>query len=206
MKRVIAYIDGFNLYYGLEEKRWKRFYWLNIQRLIQYLLKPDQKLETTKYFTAQVISTPHDPDKARRQVFFLEALQTLPDFEIFYGHYLLKNQTCYACGSNWIVHEEKMTDVNIAVEMLTDAFHDRFDMALLVSGDSDLCGPLEKIRQHFPDKRVIIAFPPARESVHLKRFADGSFIIGRRNIARSQFPDEVQKPDGIILRRPSTWK
>ena len=33
MNRVIAYIDGYNLYHGLREQNWKRFYWLNLQRL-----------------------------------------------------------------------------------------------------------------------------------------------------------------------------
>ena len=28
MNRVIAYIDGYNLYHGLREQGWKRFYWL----------------------------------------------------------------------------------------------------------------------------------------------------------------------------------
>lgn len=31
-QRVIAYIDGFNLYFGLKAAKWKRFYWLNLQR------------------------------------------------------------------------------------------------------------------------------------------------------------------------------
>ena len=37
MNRVIAYVDGFNLYYGLRSKEWKQFYWLNIQDLLQQL-------------------------------------------------------------------------------------------------------------------------------------------------------------------------
>lgn len=35
-----------------------------------------------------------------------------------------------------------MTDVNIAVEMMRDAFQDRFDAALLISADSDLVASL----------------------------------------------------------------
>ena len=50
MERVIAYVDGYNLYYGLREKGWRRFYWLNIQAMAQHLLKPNQTLVTTKYF------------------------------------------------------------------------------------------------------------------------------------------------------------
>ena len=52
--RVIAYIDGFNLYYGMREKGWQRYYWLNIQALVQGLLREDQKLAVVKYFTALV--------------------------------------------------------------------------------------------------------------------------------------------------------
>jgi len=38
MQRVIAYVDGYNLYHGLREKGWKWFYWLNIQAMVQNLL------------------------------------------------------------------------------------------------------------------------------------------------------------------------
>jgi len=81
-ERVIAYVDGFNLYFGLKSKGWHRYYWLNIQLLAQNLLKPNQSLLLTKYFTAR-ISSP--PDKQRRQSTFIEALETLNDFQIFYG-------------------------------------------------------------------------------------------------------------------------
>ena len=54
MERVIAYIDGFNLYYGLKSSGWRRYYWLNIQRLVQNLLKPNQRLILTKYFTSRI--------------------------------------------------------------------------------------------------------------------------------------------------------
>ena len=30
-RRLIAYIDGFNLYFGLKEKGWKRYYWLDMK-------------------------------------------------------------------------------------------------------------------------------------------------------------------------------
>jgi len=50
-KKVIAYVDGFNLYFGLRESHLKRFYWLNIKALAQNLLKGNQQLIFTKYFT-----------------------------------------------------------------------------------------------------------------------------------------------------------
>ena len=202
LERVIVYIDGYNLYYGLRTKGWKWAYWLNIQVLAQHLLKPAQNLVNTKYFTS-IVKSP--PDTQRRQAIFLEALQTLRDIQFFYGHFLSNPFTCHSCGSVHMIYHEKMTDVNIAVEMITDAFADRFDVALLVSADSDLVGPINAIRTLFPKKRVIAAFPPARNSEALKKAASGYVHIGRNVLYQSLFPDSLVKPDGIVLHRPGEW-
>ena len=203
MQRVIAYVDGYNLYHGLREKGWKWFYWLNIQAMVQNLLKPNQELVSTKYFTT-VVKRP--PDKRNRQAVFLEALQTLSDFKIFYGHWLSNPVTCRKCGHTYEAYHEKMTDVNIAVELMSDAFQNRLDMALLVSADSDLVGPVEAIRGLFPQKRVVIAFPPARYSSALKAVAHGYTRIARNVISKSVFPDKVVKRDGFVLARPLEWR
>ena len=65
MERVIAYVDGYNLYYGLRQKRWKRLYWLNIQAMVKHLLKPGQMLVDTKYFTT--VFPPGRSSKALKQ-------------------------------------------------------------------------------------------------------------------------------------------
>ena len=99
-----------------------------------------------------------------------------------------------------------MTDVNIAMEFLVDAQEDRFDVALLVSADSDLTGPIVKVRTLFPKKRVIVAFPPDRVSERLKREANGWINIGADSIRQNQLPDPVVKPDGIKLWKPVEWR
>jgi len=205
-ERVTVYIDGFNLYYGMRSKGWHRYYWLNVQSLAKHLLKPGQSLIGTKYFTSRVSSTPRDPNKSDRQNAYLEALETLADVDIFYGHYLEKTVTCFTCGAEWQLPEEKMTDVNIAVEMTVDAFQGRWDTALLISGDSDLTAPIMNIRHSFPAKRVVVAFPPGRHSAQLQKSAHAYFTIGRRMLASSQFPDIVRKADGFELSRPVEWR
>ena len=202
-ERVVAYIDGFNLYFGLRAARWKRFYWLNLQSLSQNLLKAGQELVFTKYFTSRVA---YPADKERRQSRFLDALETLNDFEIYYGHYQTNPQWCRKCGNRVLVPSEKMTDVNIAVEMLADAYQDAFDSALLISADSDLSAPVVAIRKLFHQKRVTVAFPPQRHSAQLKRLAHDSFQIGRATIAKSLFPEKVAKAAGFLLQRPEEWK
>ncbi len=202
-KRVVAYIDGFNLYFGLKSAGWRRFYWLNVQLLARHLVKAGQDLVFTKYFTSRV---PFPADKERRQSTFLEALETLSDLRIYYGHYQNNLQRCHKCGHKVWIPNEKMTDVNIAVEMMSDAYQNRFDVALLISADSDLSAPVLAIKDLFPEKRVIVAFPPQRHSAQLQRLAHGYLQIGRASMAQSLFPDKVPKPDGFVLKRPAEWR
>jgi hypothetical protein len=205
MERVITYIDGFNLYFGLRSKGWRRFYWLDLHRFSLALLKPGQQLEHVKYFTSRVSSSPSDPDQDKRQNIYLEALGTLPHTSIFFGHYLSKPVQCRACGATWQKQEEKMTDVNIAMELLVDAQQDKFDTALLISADSDLTGPVLKVRNLFPKKRVVIAFPPDRVSERLKREANAWFRISEASVRQNQLPNPVVKAGGINLNKPAEW-
>jgi uncharacterized LabA/DUF88 family protein len=202
-QRVITYIDGFNLYFGLKDSGFQRYYWLNLQELARNLVPPRGELVYTKYFTTRVVAP---ADKRERQAHYIEALEMLNDFAIYYGKYQFATRTCFQCGYQEKVPNEKMTDVNIAVEMLSDAFQDRFDVAMLVSGDSDLTGPVAAIRRLFPDKRVTIAFPPTRHSQELENAASGSFVIGRAKFSKSQLPDQIRKPNGYLLKRPARWK
>jgi uncharacterized LabA/DUF88 family protein len=202
MLRVITYIDGYNLYYGLRNKGWKRFYWLNLQKLAQQFLKSGQTLVETKYFTTIV---KYPDDKRLRQQEFLEALQTLPNFSIFYGHFLADPVTCRQCGHTYTTHHEKMTDVNISVELMKDAFQDRFDLALLISADSDLVSPIRTVQQLFVKKKVISIFPPGRSSAALKKVAADVLHIGHAELSKSLFPDQVVK-GREILKRPAKWR
>ena len=213
--KVIAYIDGFNLYYGMRESNFREYYWLDVPQLARNLLKPHQLLVYTRYFTARVAG-PTSADagpravrleaKRTRQATFLDAVATLPDCEIIEGQYFPKTKRCFACRSTWTQHEEKMTDVNIATRLLCDAFSDAFDMALIISGDSDLVPPVLAIREFFPEKRVVVAFPPKRHSDVLKRVAHAGFIIGRARLRDSQLPDVVTSLSGFELKRPDRWR
>lgn len=201
-ERIITNIDGFNLYFGLKSAGMKRFYWLNLQLMVQNLLKAHQELVFTKYFTSRVS---YPADKQRRQSTFIEALETLNDLRVYYGHYQANPQRCRKCGNKVMIPSEKMTDVNIAVEMMSDAYQNLFDVALLVSADSDLTAPILAIKNLFPQKRVVVVFPPQRHSAQLQHLAHGYLQIGRANLAKSVFPDKVQKADGFVLQRPPEW-
>lgn len=205
MTRVMAYIDGFNLFYGLRDSGLRRYYWLNPVQLVSNLLKPNQTLMGVRYFTARVSASPSDPKKHLRQQSYLEALETIPNLDVVFGQYLSKQKSCRSCPAVWQHNEEKMTDVNIAVHLLTDAMDDAFDTAIIISADSDLVPPVQAVRGRFEGKRIIIASPPQRHSARLSDAANACFTIGRKKLADSQLPEQIAKPDGFVLNRPALW-
>jgi uncharacterized LabA/DUF88 family protein len=201
--RVAAYVDGFNLYFGLKAKHGRRYLWLDLQALAESLLRPGQTLERVTYFTARVRK---DPEGERRQSEYLHALaHHSPLVTVVAGRFQEKHRRCRQCGSIWTLHEEKETDVNIAVTLVEDAVLDRYDTALLISADSDLRPAIGAIRRLRPEKRIIAAFPPKRESGDLRRAVDGYLVIGDDKIRRSQLPHVVVARPGISLRRPKHW-
>ena len=148
-QRIAVYIDGFNLYYSLRAREWRHCYWLNIRHLAIELLLSHQELVKVRYFTSRIaVRAGHPGDEARRQrqSTYLDALQTLDDVEIHYGRHASRERSCPACEATWEEPEEKMTDVNIAVELLGDAQDGLFDTAMIVSGDTDLVGLVRAVR------------------------------------------------------------
>ena len=206
MSRTNVYIDGFNLYFGLRDARLKRFFWLDVVALSQSMLKPDQTLEHVHYFTARLHHTGGNAADLKRQNTYLDALDTLNPLTIHEGRYLAKYVTCKNCGNRRKTYEEKETDVNIAIQLVLDANDDNFDTAILLSGDSDLTTPVRQVRARFPHKRVVIAFPPRRNSEALKNLAVAHFNVGHDKIRRSQLPDPIYTASGVKLERPVTWR
>jgi len=206
MRRVAVYIDGFNFYYGLKSaggSTYRELLWLDFHALSSRLIRADQTLAMVKYFTARVA---RPPEKQDRQRIFLQAVEA-SGVQILEGQYQDNRLECRQCGSAWFVSKEKQTDVRIAVEMLKDATLDRWDTAMLVTGDSDLLPPIQALKEMYPGKRILVAFPPDRHksAVRLKQEAHGWFIIKLDQIRSSQLPDPVRTSDGYELHRPRHW-
>jgi uncharacterized LabA/DUF88 family protein len=133
--RVAVFIDGFNVYWGLRDKGFKRFYWLDYQALASHLVRDGQVLVATKFFTTRVTKP---ADRRTRQSTFLAALRARGGVDIIEGKYRSRTVKCKQCSAKWDAPDEKMTDVAIATHMLTGACHDEYDTALLVCADADL--------------------------------------------------------------------
>jgi uncharacterized LabA/DUF88 family protein len=201
-KRTMVYIDGFNLYFGMRDSGWKRYYWMDIGRFGRGLATGDREVVGVKYFTARVAAP---PDQVRRQVTFLEANQIVGGSTMYFGRYQQDPYQCRHCGTRSVASHEKATDVFLAVELLTDAVSNTFDGAILVSADADYAPVIRRVRELFPEKFIVVGQPPRRMSSELQRTANGSFRISEEMLRRSQLPEAVTKPDGFVLRRPSRW-
>ena len=109
------------------------------------------------------------------------------------------------CGEIVSIHHEKETDVNIAVQMISDAYEEVYDTAFLVTGDSDQAGTIKTVRSLFHDtKEVAVIFPPKRKSKELKSVASACWNIDVSKLAKCQLPDPVIK-GGYPLCRPANW-
>jgi uncharacterized LabA/DUF88 family protein len=206
VSNVALYVDGFNLYFGLRSKKWRKYYWLDLVALGNRLLTPGQTLVAAHYFTSRIRIDGNNAADVARQSDYLDALAARGGLTIHFGHFLEKDRHCNSCGAKWKSFEEKMTDVNIAVQILADAVDGVYDTAIVVSGDSDLTPPVLEVRRRYPTKRVIIALPPNRRSNELQTAATGYFPINEVAYRNSRLPDPVQGANGVLLHCPPTWK
>jgi uncharacterized LabA/DUF88 family protein len=203
MSRAVVYIDGFNLYHGMRAAFGRKFHWLDLEAFSRALLRSGQRLDLVRYFTARVRD--HEPSRTR-QLTYLEALGShCSTLEISEGRFQRKTCTCRACLASWITYEEKESDVSLAVSLVEDAALGRYDVALLVSADSDLCPAVRAAKRLQPSKKIVVVFPPRRHSDDLRASADGLLRVDRRTLDQAQLPTKVVTADGIVLERPGYW-
>lgn len=212
--KAVVYVDGFNLYHGMRERSLRRFYWLDLWELAKRLCTQREELQLVRYFTTRVpgaklgrsIAENQDAEASRsRQNTFLDALRLNSKIHITYGKFIeCPAEGCEKCGHYWFRQEEKETDVNLAVSVLTDAINDEFDVAYIISGDSDQAPTIRALKALRPKKRVVAVFPPNRVSTELKKLSDRVLYINENHLRASQLPDEIQT-EGIVIRRPVSW-
>jgi hypothetical protein len=212
-RKTIVYVDGFNLYYGaLAHSRYK---WLDLLTLSKRLLTQNDIVQV-KYFTALVKPRPNNPGQNVRQQMYLRALKTLTCIEIHFGHFLshpvwmpLVQPLPGRSSAEVIKTEEKGSDVNLASHLLMDGFKGRYEVAAVITNDSDLVMPIHMARSELR-KTVGILNPHAanlrsRPSNELRKIASFYKPIEEATLAASQFPDSMTDANGMF-HRPSSWR
>jgi hypothetical protein len=205
--KAIVYVDGFNFYYGAVKGT--PYKWLDFAAMCRMLL-PNDVIHGIKYFTAPVNPRPNDPDQRLRQETYFRALKTIPNLEITLGTFLTHEVTMPLAGqpgkyARVIKTEEKGSDVNIATHLLMDGFRNHFELAVVVSNDSDLLMPIQVVMREL-HKPVGILMPARQGHPSQVLSAQATFVkqIRERVLAKCQFPTAM-KDAGGIFSKPPTW-
>jgi hypothetical protein len=217
--RTIVYVDGFNLYFRLLVQR-PALKWLNVKTLSEKLLSPTNVIAGVRYYTARV-SGRIDPNAPARQQIYLDALGTVPEVSIHMGSFLLSEKFAglvkppefrprVTLAPPWpdvvkvIKVEEKGSDVNLASHLLLDAFQGNFDVAAVLSNDSDLVEPMRIVTKVL-GKPVGLLSPVSNPTSELRNVASFIRRISVSDLSACQFSDPVVLADGSALNRPTTW-
>lgn len=197
--RVSFFIDGFNLYHSIAEFN-PDFKWLDLYSLCKSYLKPDETILHVFYFTSY---NNWEPGKAERHRVYIRALEN-SGVTVIFGKFKRVRRYCTSCGAHYSTHEEKQTDVNIAMAMLEGAFKNEYDKAVIVSGDSDLLPPIRRIHANFPKIRVGVIAPMGRRAKELKDTADFFIKMERHDLCQSLFPATITIGTSS-LTAPESW-
>ena len=202
--RTAVYIDGFNVYYRLKSTPYK---WLDYRSLVNSLLPSNYSLNFLKYFTAR-INGRFDPDAPSRQDVYLRALIAhIPEMTIYEGSFLVTRKfTRLASNPSEYVEilnsEEKGSDVNLAVHLINDAHRNQYDVAFVMSNDTDLAEAIRLTRQ-IPGKRVGIIMPgDGQPATKLRSVASMVYRCRIGRMGQYQLPDRIP---GTNIHKPASW-
>lgn len=209
MTRVAAFVDGFNLYHAIHDLGLPHLKWVDLRRLVEAFAPGPQHIITRVTYCSAFATW--RPDAYRRHREYVKALDATGVVPLM-GKFKEKERRCRKCSASWKDHEEKETEVNLALQLLDGAHRDLFDRAILVSGDSDLAPAIRMVRALYPGKEVRILMPPGRPySMDLVNAA-GPLTKARRidrlHIERALLLEEVLEPmtGRVVARRPAEYQ
>ena len=214
--KTFVYVDGFNLYY--RALKWGRpgCKWLDIRKLCEHLLHSYNQIEKINYYTARV-SGRTDSEAPNRQRAYIRAIETLGGVAVHYGNFQVNTKTRplvsptpddRRLGRTLVeVHdtEEKGSDVNLATHLTRDACEGRFDVGVVVSGDSDLVEPIRVATKELGRKVGVICPDRHGCSKSIKEAASFFLYLREKSLERCQLPSRLVGKNGRPVFKPKTW-
>jgi NYN domain-containing protein len=198
---LITYIDGLNLYHVINDLGIPSLKWLNLWSLSESLARRDERLVAVKYFSAFATWLPGPYSRHRR---YVKALQHA-GVETTMGRFKEKPRKCPKCKYQWFGHEEKETDVHIAITLVHDALTNKFQRAIVISADSDLGPAIRLAAATAPLKQIFVAAPPGR--LTYARDLKPRLEVTRGRIAKHLFPEKLYDHSGnIVVERPMEYR
>ena len=176
-ERVAIFIDGSNLYHALRSNLGR--YDLNFADFAVKLCGP-RRLFRTYYYN--VLQTPvQRAEGQREQQEFLNALRETPYLEVRLGGTKLSQG----------VRVEKGIDVMLATDLLHFAWINLYDIAILVSGDSDFAYALQAVKNM--GKHIEVAYFETNISRELLDIADQRHLLDQKYLKGLWIGNRPQK-------------
>ncbi len=204
--RTFVYVDGFNLYHrALEHTPYR---WLDIKKLISNMLNSSNVIERVNYYSARVSDRGRDGSSARQQM-YVRALKTIPEIAIHWGSFLTHETTMIRSPITKpkqyvkvLRTEEKGSDVNLASHLIYDGCKNLYDVAIVISNDTDLKEPIRIVRHEL--KKVVGIFCPAKNIAEPLRNIPPSFVrhISQKDLRSAQFPIVIPNTN---IECPKEW-
>lgn len=154
----MIFIDGSNLYHHLQSNFQKAS--INYNKFVNKLTGPDRELLRTYYYNSPLDQS-KNPQAYKAQQRFFDVLYKTPDLEVRLGRLQTK-----ADGTK----TEKGVDVKLAVDMITKAYKNHYDIAILISGDADFVEVVKEVKDQA--KHVELVTFPQQSCYHLKKHCD----------------------------------
>ena len=208
MARVYVFVDGFNLYHALDRnKEYHKYKWLDLRALANCYVTSSENVSQVFYFTALAN---WDPNKVSRHQAYIKALKT-KNITTVLGKFKIVSRKCRAVcnllGRDKVyeTHEEKETDVNIAIYLLEQAFLKHYDKAIIISGDSDLIPAIRAVRRLDASKEIRVVVPIGMNSIAIKKEANIAMRMKEEHLKTSLLPAFVSLPNGGSVSSPKEW-
>jgi len=198
-KRVSFLIDGFNFYHSLRNTSCSKWFDLNSLCSSQlHLFQGTAVLTEIYYFSA--LATHLKPRDVKYHKTYIDALESTGIIPVL-GKFKKKEVFCHACRRSLIKHEEKQTDVSIAVKIL-ELFHlDKCDSIGIVSCDTDLIPAIKTAQELFPGKEIVVFFPKPNNSKELRTICQ---CYKLKQYDKHIFSDTINYK-GRLIKKPPTW-
>ena len=184
MQKVIIFVDGSNFYHGIKKEIANPALWVDYLQLFQ-ILAEDRQLKHIYYYSSPVNRDAFGEQAYQNQQKFFSRIKKCRDLTLKLGRLEKRIKD----GVTTFV--EKGVDVSIAVDMISMAYENRFDTAILVSGDGDFAVAISEVQKL--GKVVEVAYPPSSRLFHLKQVCNRFIPIDKTILDKCSQPFDSTK-------------
>ena len=194
MKKAACYIDGLNLYHRIRNNPGAN---INLASLARSLGQPDTEVLKICYFAAYAKWRRRDFRKHQAHVARPEA----SGVKCILSPFSSRNRDCTHCGRRQSIYEEKQTDVRMSLQILQDAEDDVFDVAFILSGDSDIVPAVQAVKNRHPNRKVLVVLPKgqARKAYDMTQTCDATVNLFRARIEEHLFQVLSSQVKGFMI-------